>query len=61
MGGIEVPGQPAYLTSPERLTKTVVGDEAAVPAIGTALEALPDNAIGKKFSSRSPNPRMRSR
>ena len=25
------------------------GDEAAVPAIGAALEALPDNAIGKVF------------
>jgi NADPH-dependent ferric siderophore reductase len=51
------PGQPAYLTSPNGAYTPdpaadwhlLAGDEAAVPAIGAALEALPDNAIGKVF------------
>ena len=51
------PGQPAYLTSPNGAYAPdpaadwhlLAGDEAAVPAIGAALEALPDNAIGKVF------------
>jgi NADPH-dependent ferric siderophore reductase len=51
------PGQPAYLTSangaympdPAADWYLFAGDEAAVPAIGAALEALPDNAIGKVF------------
>jgi NADPH-dependent ferric siderophore reductase len=51
------PGQPAYLTSPNGAYSPdpaadwhlFAGDEAAVPAIGTALEALPDNAIGQVF------------
>jgi NADPH-dependent ferric siderophore reductase len=51
------PGQPAYLTSPNGAYAPdpaadwhlFAGDEAAVPAIGAALEALPDNAIGKAF------------
>lgn len=51
------PGQPAYLTSPNGAYAPdpaadwhlFAGDEAAVPAISTALEALPDNAIGKVF------------
>jgi len=51
------PGQPAYLTSPNGAYAPdpaadwhlFAGDEAAVPAIGAALEALPDNAIGKVF------------
>ena len=51
------PGQPAYLTSPNGAYSPdpaadwhlFAGDEAAVPAIGAALEALPDNAIGQAF------------
>ncbi len=51
------PGQPAYLTSPNGAYAPdpaadwhlLAGDEAAVPAIGAALEALPDNAIGQVF------------
>jgi NADPH-dependent ferric siderophore reductase len=50
-------GQPAYLTSPNGAYAPdpaadwhlLAGDEAAVPAIGAALEALSDNAIGKVF------------
>ena len=51
------PGQPAYLTSPNGAYAPdpaadwhlFAGDEAAVPAISAALEALPDNAIGRVF------------
>ncbi|GAC1404043.1 MAG: siderophore-interacting protein [Mycobacterium sp.] len=51
------PGRPAYVTSPNGSYAPdpgadwhlFAGDEAAVPAIGVALEALPDNAIGKVF------------
>ena len=51
------PGQPAYLMGPSGAYAPdqaadwylFAGDEAAVPAIGVALEALPDNAIGKVF------------
>jgi NADPH-dependent ferric siderophore reductase len=51
------PGQPAYLMGPSGAYAPdpaadwhlFAGDEAAVPAIGAALEALPDNAIGKAF------------
>jgi NADPH-dependent ferric siderophore reductase len=51
------PGQPAYLTSPNGAYAPdpaadwhlLAGDEAAVPAISAALEALPDNAIGQVF------------
>jgi NADPH-dependent ferric siderophore reductase len=51
------PGQPAYLMGPSGayapdLTADwhlLAGDEAAVPAIGAALETLPDDAIGKVF------------
>jgi NADPH-dependent ferric siderophore reductase len=51
------PGQAAYLTSPNGAYSPdpaadwhlFAGDEAAVPAIAAALEALPDNAIGKVF------------
>ena len=51
------PGQPAYLMGPSGAYAPdpaadwhlFAGDEAAVPAIGAALEALPDNAIGKVF------------
>jgi NADPH-dependent ferric siderophore reductase len=51
------PGQPAYLMGPSGAYAPdpaadwhlLAGDEAAVPAIGAALEALPDNAIGKVF------------
>ena len=49
------PGQPAYLMGPSGAYAPdpaadwhlMAGDEAAVPAIGAALEALPDNAIGR--------------
>ncbi|WP_102142893.1 siderophore-interacting protein [Mycobacterium hubeiense] len=51
------PGQPAYLMGPSGAYAPdaaadwhlFAGDESAVPAIGAALEALPDNAIGKAF------------
>jgi NADPH-dependent ferric siderophore reductase len=50
-------GQPAYLMGPSGAYAPdpaadwhlLAGDEAAVPAIAAALEALPDNAIGKVF------------
>ena len=51
------PGQPAYLMGPSGAYAPdpaadwhlMAGDEAALPAISRALEALPDNAIGKVF------------
>jgi NADPH-dependent ferric siderophore reductase len=51
------PGRPAYLMGPSGAYAPdpaadwhlFAGDEAAVPAIGAALEALPDNAIGRAF------------
>lgn len=51
------PGQPAYLMGPSGAYRPdpaadwhlMAGDEAAVPAISAALEALPDNAIGWVF------------
>lgn len=51
------PGQPAYLMGPSGAYAPdpaadwhlIAGDEAALPAISVALEALPDNAIGKVF------------
>ena len=51
------PGQPAYLMGPSGAYgpdpaadwHLLAGDEAGLPAIGAALEALPDNAIGKVF------------
>jgi NADPH-dependent ferric siderophore reductase len=51
------PGQPAYLMGPSGAYAPdpdadwhlMAGDEAAIPAISVALEALPDNAIGKVF------------
>jgi NADPH-dependent ferric siderophore reductase len=51
------PGRTAYVTSangayapdPAADWHLLAGDEAAVPAIGAALEALPDNAVGKVF------------
>jgi len=51
------PGQPAYVMGPSGAYAPdpaadwhlFAGDEAAVPAIAAALEALPDNAIGKVF------------
>ncbi len=51
------PGQPAYLMGPSGAYAPdpaadwhlMAGDEAAVPAISAALEALPDNAIGHVF------------
>jgi NADPH-dependent ferric siderophore reductase len=51
------PGQAAYLMGPSGAYAPdpaadwhlIAGDEAALPAISVALEALPDNAIGKVF------------
>ncbi|MGV0716597.1 siderophore-interacting protein [Mycolicibacterium sp. XJ662] len=51
------PGQPVYLMGPSGAYAPdpaadwylFAGDEAAIPAISIALEALPDNAIGKAF------------
>lgn len=51
------PGQPAYLMGPSGAYEPdpaadwhlMAGDEAAIPAISVALEALPDNAIGQVF------------
>ena len=51
------PGQPAYLMGPSGAYAPdpaadwhlLAGDEAGLPAISTALEALPDNAIGQVF------------
>jgi NADPH-dependent ferric siderophore reductase len=51
------PGQPAYLMGPSGAYAPdpaadwhlMAGDEAALPAISVALEALPENAIGKVF------------
>ncbi|ORV84112.1 siderophore-interacting protein [Mycolicibacterium iranicum] len=39
----------AYSPDPQADWHLLAGDESAVPAISTALEALPDNAIGKVF------------
>lgn len=39
----------AYAPNPAADWHLLAGDEAALPAIGAALEALPDNAIGKVF------------
>jgi NADPH-dependent ferric siderophore reductase len=39
----------AYAPEPAADWHLIAGDEAALPAIGAALEALPDNAIGKVF------------
>ena len=51
------PGQPAYLMGPSGAYAPdpaadwhlLAGDEAGLPAIGAALEALPPNAIGQVF------------
>src|ERR1700682_3105959 len=51
------PGQPAYLMGPSGAYAPdlaadwhlLAGDEAGLPAIGAALEALPANAIGQVF------------
>jgi NADPH-dependent ferric siderophore reductase len=51
------PGQPAYLMGPSGAYAPdpaadwhlLAGDEAAIPAISCALEALPDNAVGRVF------------
>lgn len=39
----------AYSPDPQADWHLLAGDESAVPAISTALEALPDSAIGKVF------------
>jgi NADPH-dependent ferric siderophore reductase len=39
----------AYAPDPAADWHLIAGDEAALPAIGAALEALPDNAVGKVF------------
>lgn len=52
-----VPGDPAYLMGPNGAYAPnldadwhlLVGDEAGLPALSTALEALPPNAIGQAF------------
>jgi NADPH-dependent ferric siderophore reductase len=52
-----VPGQPAYLMGPSGAYAPdpaadwhlLAGDEAALPAIGAALEALADDAVGRVF------------
>ena len=51
------PGQPAYLMGPSGAYAPdpaadwhlLAGDEAGLPALSAALEALPPNAIGKAF------------
>ncbi|MGV0742120.1 siderophore-interacting protein [Mycolicibacterium sp. XJ870] len=51
------PGQPAYLMGPSGAYSPdpaadwhlLAGDEAALPAISVALEALPDDAVGRVF------------
>jgi NADPH-dependent ferric siderophore reductase len=39
----------AYAPDPAADWHLIAGDEAALPAIAAALEALPDNAVGKVF------------
>jgi NADPH-dependent ferric siderophore reductase len=39
----------AYAPAPTADWHLFAGDEAGLPAIGAALESLPDNAIGKAF------------
>jgi NADPH-dependent ferric siderophore reductase len=39
----------AYAPDPAADWHLIAGDEAALPAIGAALEALPENAVGKVF------------
>ncbi|MFS0896026.1 siderophore-interacting protein [Mycolicibacterium litorale] len=51
------PGQPAYLMGPSGAYSPdpaadwhlIAGDEAALPAIGAVIEALPADAVGKVF------------